>query len=244
MRTKRFIRSAALFLLAGILINFVVAQAAGWLSHPSANQSKAWNEFSVNDMYASVGFRHSMGKDLYTWVVRDSVPQHAARVEHAVPRWVRVWDPASRELLKRVYYDERHGGHFRCFALDVGVGWPVPSFGAHAIHSQLSGPDLGSRIEYGWDLTVENRFFEQAGKRVLAWKPLWPGVAWGSLFWAALMAAMQFTSRAIRGVIRLRRGQCGNCGYQVRDMLVCPECGKQSEPFRYCFVRFCGRMCG
>ena len=58
-------------------------------------------------------------------------------------------------------------------------------------------------------------------------RPLWPGFAINTLFYAAMLWLLWSTSFALRGVIRRHRGRCCACGYDLRgtDHKVCPECG-------------------
>jgi hypothetical protein len=61
----------------------------------------------------------------------------------------------------------------------------------------------------------------------LAALPLWPGFAFNSVFYAAVLWLLFASPFALRKWRRIRRGLCPNCGYDLRggDSATCPECG-------------------
>jgi len=66
--------------------------------------------------------------------------------------------------------------------------------------------------------------------RVLPLRPIWPGFAINSLFYAAVLLAMFFAPFALRRMIRRRRGRCPACAYPVGTSAVCTECGAAVVP--------------
>jgi hypothetical protein len=65
------------------------------------------------------------------------------------------------------------------------------------------------------------------GVTLLPVRPLWPGFAINTIFYAAIMWFLFFAPGAIRKRVRRKRGQCAACGYSLRDITSdkCPECG-------------------
>ena len=61
-----------------------------------------------------------------------------------------------------------------------------------------------------------------ADSRVLPLRPLWPGFAVNTLFYAALL----WSPFVLRRFIRVRRGLCPACAYPRGESDVCSECGK------------------
>jgi len=61
--------------------------------------------------------------------------------------------------------------------------------------------------------------------------PLWPGFVIDTLFYAAIWFGVFFGFVSARRFIRVRRGRCRRCGYDLRGELEqgCPECGWQRE---------------
>ena len=57
-------------------------------------------------------------------------------------------------------------------------------------------------------------------------RPIWPGFAENTLFYATLLVLIP-VSFALRRLIRRRRGLCATCGYDLRhaEHEACPECG-------------------
>jgi hypothetical protein len=60
-------------------------------------------------------------------------------------------------------------------------------------------------------------------------RPIWPGVAINTVFYAAVLWLLFAAPFALRKWRRIRRGLCPKCGYDLRnrpiDSAVCPECG-------------------
>ncbi len=63
--------------------------------------------------------------------------------------------------------------------------------------------------------------------RVLPLRPIRPGFAVNTLFYAALLWLVIPGPFALRRLIRRRRGLCPACGYDLRhgEHEACPECG-------------------
>jgi hypothetical protein len=55
--------------------------------------------------------------------------------------------------------------------------------------------------------------------------PLWGGLAVNTGAYGGLAAIVLFAPRAIRQAQRSKRGACLNCGYDLRGIGLCPECG-------------------
>ena len=60
-------------------------------------------------------------------------------------------------------------------------------------------------------------------------RPLWPGFAINTLFYAAILWLLFAGPFALRRWRRINRGLCPKCAYDLRnrasDSSVCPECG-------------------
>jgi hypothetical protein len=61
-------------------------------------------------------------------------------------------------------------------------------------------------------------------------RPLWPGFAINTIFYAAILLALFFAPGSVRRMIRRRRGLCPACAYPVGTSPVCTECGKPVNP--------------
>ena len=74
--------------------------------------------------------------------------------------------------------------------------------------------------------TPARRFL--ANPRVLPLRPIWPGFTANTLFYAAVLWLLIPGPFVLRRVIRLRRGLCPACGYDLghAEHEGCPECGR------------------
>ena len=62
---------------------------------------------------------------------------------------------------------------------------------------------------------------------VLPLRPIWPGFAVNSIFYAATLWLVFYVMLTLRRFIRRRRGLCPKCAYPVGESAVCTECGKE-----------------
>ncbi len=58
--------------------------------------------------------------------------------------------------------------------------------------------------------------------RILPLRPIWPGFAVNTLFYAALL----WFPFVLRRFIRVKRGRCPACAYPMGESAMCSECGK------------------
>ena len=127
-----------------------------------------------------------------------------------------------------------------------GVRWDrlhatYRSTGAIAVRSyfQMGWPDYA--VEGWYELTgLEERAMRWShhpgvsiGKGdsrrplVFAWRPIWPGFAINTIFYATILWLLTLGPFTARRMIRRKRGHCIKCGYDLRGTSggVCPECG-------------------
>ena len=73
-----------------------------------------------------------------------------------------------------------------------------------------------------WTFSFKNR------QMLLPIRPLLPGFAINTIFYAAVLWVLFAAPGAIRRWRRIKRGQCASCGYSLRGtphIEKCPECG-------------------
>ncbi len=125
---------------------------------------------------------------------------------HKVWNCYRVQDRVAKVMKQRVkvdglvHYSEQYYERFRQEEHVYGVGWPAHSLGTT------------------WtfiDLWAEPCF-----------RPLWPGFAINTLFYATLLWLLIPGPFALRRFIRRKRAQCPACGYPAGESAVCSECGR------------------
>ena len=112
------------------------------------------------------------------------------------------------------------------------AGWPCRCVEAQRSKVNRNGVPVRTDFRPAVKLPETLHFLriEAARIRVLPLRPIWPGFAINTIFYAATIAILwlltlgPFTARRI---IRRKRGHCVKCGYDLRgaEHEVCPECG-------------------
>ncbi len=67
----------------------------------------------------------------------------------------------------------------------------------------------------------------RAFEPLLPLRPIWPGFALNTLFYAVILWLLIAGRFALRRSLRVKRGQCFACGYDLghAEHAACPECG-------------------
>ena len=105
-----------------------------------------------------------------------------------------------------------------------GAGWPLRAF--RCASGNMYTPDAK-----GWMIggTRGHRVMWKQGRPILMpMEPVWLGLVGNTLFYALLLFVLWHSPSVIRRLVRHRRGQCLNCGYDRRGhepASPCPECG-------------------
>jgi hypothetical protein len=115
-----------------------------------------------------------------------------------------------------------------------GRGWRVTYWqseltvvGRH--HFGWPRPSLGESEVWGWAATrarVRHHALQiGSGDRSLPLRPLWPGFLVDTAFWGGAAFVVWSAPGFVRRGVRRRRGRCVGCGYELKGLAVCPECG-------------------
>lgn len=136
-----------------------------------------------------------------------------------LPHWSSARWPA------RTANGSNHVGH-----LDWAYGWPMRSL----MYSHLT-PSVGVWGVPGNATTPRSRMvtsLEIHPRITLPYGPIWPGLLFNTLFYAAIWFALFTGLAAVRTARRLRRGLCPVCRYDLRGLpeRACPECGWGRTP--------------
>ena len=138
--------------------------------------------------------------------------------------------------------------------VNVAVAWgmvafvhpylrPLPVF--HLESAKITFGGGQSVVQFvviaGWPLTCSSYEYRSYGgvgsiagglkldgwPRALPLRPVWPGFAINTLFYAAILWLIIPGPFVLRRLIRRRRGLCPACGYDLRhaEHEACPECG-------------------
>ena len=110
----------------------------------------------------------------------------------------------------------------------VCVGWPAHSMRDLVVHPRAHRT---ASHQCGWRVAKAI-----ASDLYLPLRPIWPGFAVNTVFYAAVLWFLWMTPFAVRrwwGGRRIRRGLCPKCGYDLRGSPphadACPECGARLE---------------
>jgi hypothetical protein len=80
-------------------------------------------------------------------------------------------------------------------------------------------------VQKGWYDMHVGGFWLDRSSVYLPLRPLWPGFAINTIFYAAILWVLFFAPGAVRRTIRRRRGLCPACAYPIGTSSVCTECG-------------------
>ena len=233
MRRRIFI--AAIFLLAGAVVNVAVA----WWC--------AMTSFSAHTEQAIAVY------DSTIWQV-DRISRTGAVV------FVSVWSRGRTVGPSRLTAQQVRGsGFFEADPAELLADWtrivsPTPEFESGEVSRETQAvsarglPMLAlwcettrrgaGRIRGGFDtgsLPLNHwRWLKRipggsflANPRVLPLRPLWPGFAVNTLFYAVVLWLLIPGPFVLRRLIRRRRGLCPACAYPMGESAVCSECGKR-----------------
>jgi hypothetical protein len=110
-------------------------------------------------------------------------------------------------------------------------GWPMLSH-----YCRWSGPKYGTQdLEWGWRISWLTRYQVQQEGNVLPLAIIWPGFAINTIFYAIVLWLLIPGPFVLRRLIRVKRGRCPKCGYDLRGQPAevgaagCPECGWKRE---------------
>jgi hypothetical protein len=91
----------------------------------------------------------------------------------------------------------------------------------------LDSPPPGHNLPFPW--WTDGILLPNSGpwyRQSLPTRPLWPGFAVNTLFYAAFLCLMICGPFVLRRFSRIRRDLCPKCGYPIGDSPSCTECGK------------------
>lgn len=100
--------------------------------------------------------------------------------------------------------------------------------------------DIAPFLTFGWNTRVASApasprgpLFDgiritipSVGPRDFPIRPLWPGFLISTLFYAAILYTLLVTKRSLTYSRRYLKHRCPTCGYDLKGLTSCPECGK------------------
>jgi hypothetical protein len=236
VRTRGLIRLTAWSVLAGAVVNALIAQAIGCLNGdvfatPGTKRylpiggrcvcaqdwgGRGWRvlRWDIQDLDAAASDQYMYDHGL-TFYVRDPKEVHDLHPDApaTLPTWAHFWDTANWVP------DSTFGGVTMLFSTEeCAVGWPVLSFSKNGDDRNFNTYRGGTAFARNYSPAIQG----------FTWRPMFPGVLWGSLLWAVPSALVISGARRMVRTLRRRRWQCPTCRYDLRGLpagAVCPECG-------------------
>ncbi len=215
-------------------------QFVGWWLPRYGNDAKRLGEYKVK-RYQGFG---SQRVSVFHSYLYDVVPKETTiSLEDIIPRWSRgfLYIPKWNNRESKVSTDNA------VFERDVlthtaiidSRGWPslslwgvlrVPNVSPTIYDSD--GKPIPLFEKRFWIFTLKTStppvFFTDY--RCLPLRPIWPGFAINTIFYAAILWLLTLGPLTARRMIRRKRGHCIKCGYDLRGTSEgasggCPECG-------------------
>ena len=139
----------------------------------------------------------------------------------APPRWGRIPEPSDLDhfpdpIAQPIWVQDAHG-------------WPWLAVWCEWSNSGVSLSPGVAHLGGGIDLTLHPPGpFDPFALRALPCRPIPAGLAADTFLFAFAWIVLLSTTQLIRTRLRLRRGHCPACGYDLAGNTtgVCPECGK------------------
>ncbi len=211
---KRLLLIIAAWLVLGAVVNVAVAWGVA-----------AWIQIDSRDLRLT---RLSDGK---LWLVLKCDGPGASRLfsVKCLDGWhgpQEIHDAVMLPAWSRLVRSQSSGGYFT--TLEDARGWP----------------SLAMSCEFKWDAAWKttawdggielrpkaNRVGTVHKWRALPLRPIWPGFAVNTIFYAALLWFLICGPLALwrlaRGFVRVKRGLCPKCAYPTGESSVCTECGR------------------
>jgi hypothetical protein len=107
----------------------------------------------------------------------------------------------------------------------IQAGWPTPSL-CRYFWIDMPGVSRPSNLTIGLAAPALPRWSGGRTSVRLPIRPLWPGFAINTVFYAGLLWLLFAAPFALRRRRRIKRGRCPACAYPVGPSEVCTECGK------------------
>ena len=239
---KGRLRKPVLFILLGAIINVVVAWGCALGLRVLSWDGPFWRSSRTGDRAPDwvVQELDRLGATRYVWM---HVPFDFGDAPGAlfsfdepepvdldgIPRWIRLDyanpPPPKYRGWSSIFIDDARGWPVLAMASFTAMGVdPVKDTLLFRSSDGFSVPDSSRSKPLFVD--VEDEWFNRP---LVPLRPIWPGFAINTVFYAAILWLLTFSVFTTRRMIRRKRGRCIKCGYDLRGSSggggVCPECG-------------------
>ena len=212
---KRRLTKLVAFLLLGAIVNVGVAWGCALFSTP-LRPDKNLGRFNTD--FSRIVYEHRSFGSARFWDVRIGIGSvtsvEGTPAVDILPNWAN--DDDLRLFTFHVY---------------EGRGWPELALWCVHERPQVANRQFNSRGALDAGLPVSRTPGWMSAPRALPLRPIWPGFAINTIFYAVIVWVLWSSPFAARRVSRRRRGLCIKCGYDLRGdySAGCPECGWRRE---------------
>ena len=234
---RRWAIRICVFLILGAIVNVAVAWGcAVWVNafeHGHGSQSWIADSNLPGRRHWSIMRRDAFGATRIAAMTNSSTPFATVDETTLFPYWSDLRSVmqdrlAVANLLPRPADTLNHP---RPVALvDDARGWPFRALNCHWDFGMTAGtiaPSSGP-LQRGFELPAFGGAGNANGidyKRALPWRPIWPGFALNTVFYAFILWLLVAGPFVLRRWRRIRRGLCPKCAYPLGASDVCTECG-------------------
>ncbi len=244
---RRHLLIAAIFLLAGAVVNVAVAWVCAVRINvfESTRHGGSTRELAVN--------RFSAFGSTWLWILRGGpqllrrFPENGPAPEEVTPYWAAHMH--SELALEPPLNGIPHSRPITLCRVTDARGWPLRTMYCDQVHQVVRDEEFSQGLMYPpGSLRVPRRWEDLPVRhglktsmtawsaapwaqsytfpRVLPYRPIWPGVTVNTIFYAMILWVVSPAPFALRRSLRLRRGLCPKCAYPIGESSVCSECGK------------------
>ena len=145
------------------------------------------------------------------------------------PSLLPSWGPLAEQVRQQVRQQVRDEPFVR---VADAYGWPTYSLWCAFAWNTAQWPNVITDPRLSAIIIASPMGGNYAlSQRALPLRPIWPGFAVNTIFYATLLWLFIFAAYALRRRARRKRGLCVACGYDLRGNLPqgCPECGWRRE---------------
>ena len=223
-----------LLVLLGAIVNVAVAwvletfapdfsrpSLTGWRAPPSGNDAAwGWNAIRFQS--------HCVVRIVASPNSKPMVPQNPAATRF-YPKWS-GWPQTLDSIASRAERPRDSIDVERTYPgpqMFEACGWPM-----YGMQTSWDLRRTSNDLTTGWSWGITMTRPAKPGDkmlnelRVLPLRPMWPGFAINTIFYAAVLWLLFAAPGFVRRRIRARRGQCPACGYPIGTSNVCTECGR------------------
>ena len=211
---KRRLFKLALFVLLGAIVNVAVAWGCAMWSPVGLPMTRA--DWTVD--YLGFGYT-----------------RHAEKIQMIDSSYLEASEPLS------AIYDRYQLLSFEITLIRrATAGWPLYGMKSDVnpdpfvrvgailpIEQEIKETPKESNFwKYGISIPQSLQWFSWSTGRELPLRPIWPGFAINTVFYAVIVWLLWSSPFVARRMIRSKRGLCIKCGYDLRETSGdCPECG-------------------